>query len=82
MQRVDQRKVRAMVARIAALQVYLEELDAELKKPAPAVSRTRAIKFAKQVEQRAAAVATETRAIVNELRPAPDPLQLPKPSAS
>jgi hypothetical protein len=70
---IDPKQVKAMIARIAALQVYLEELDEELRKPVPGISRTRAMKFARQIESRASAVAAETRALVNQLRPSPLP---------
>jgi len=79
MKRVDQRKLRAMIARIAALQVYLEELDSELRKPAPELCRTRATKYAQQVETRAQTVAACTREIVNSLRSLPS---LPPPPPS
>lgn len=65
---MDPKQVKAMIARIAALQVYLEELDSELRKPEPDISRTRATSYAKQIEKRAATVAAETRGLVNRMR--------------
>lgn len=88
---MDPKQVKVMIARLAALQVYLEELDSELRKPEPDISRTRATSYAKQIEKRASTIAAETRALVNRLRrPGPRPggpvlsplqRQLPPPDA-
>lgn len=78
---MDPKQVKAMIARIAALQVYLEELDSELRKPEPDISRTRATSYSKQIEKRAAAIAAETRGLMNRMRQRRQPL-LPGPGQS